>query len=409
MKTQRLLAVLVAMLLGVAGVLAEEAGPLTLKEIGKLRLERKTHAQIIDLIKERGLAFQVDKEAAGVLRSMQFKPEQIDLMTRIADGRYAEDLKNEKENAAKAEAEKPQAPKAGTAPQGVNVGPRISDSAHDTINARALRIHTASNTNTKVFPLESVTLICSEESSKMHQPNLKKLEAALRKTYGEPIKTGTDKRSAHIVLLDNRYDYERWVKAMFQIYEKDGITWSTPDALTMALKGPAFLTSTMTVVDLSALTPVQQEHQPIFSLGYLYSAQLMEGHSPDATTNGFGNVCEVILFGHPTIRVLSSGTGGMRELNGAGEWLATVRERLKTGKLATIDRIMRFSTESMEAHEYCEAWSLTQFLAASPELYNRWIQAVRDKEKPMDALLRVYGKTEKELTAQWHKFIQSGK
>jgi len=384
--------------------------PLTLKDIGKLRLERKTTAQIIELAKERGLAFQVDKEGAAALRAMQFKADDIDLLTRIADGRYAAEQKKTAEDAARAEAEKPTAPKPGTAPAGVTAGPRMSNAQHEANAKRAERIWTASNTTTKMFPAETVTLVASEKTSKAHLPNLKKLEVELRKRFGEPIKTGTDKRSAHIVLLDTRYEYERWVKAMFEIYAKDGMKWTNPDAEKIALKGPAFLTPTMTVDDMSALTPQQQNHQPVFSLGYLYGCGLMEGKSPDAITNGLGNVGEAIIFGMPTYRVNDPSYMG-RELNAkAGDWAQMVRDRLNNKKLSKLDSVLRFTFETMESDEYCEAWSLTEFLAASPDLFTRWIVSVRDgQEKKLDALLRIYGKTEAELTKEWHKFIQKGK
>lgn len=402
-------ALLLALILPLCLVADEADPPLTLKDIGKLRLERKSHDQILAIAKKRGLAFQVDKAAAATLRSLQFRPDDIELLTRIADGSFEKDMKKEAGDEPRPDADAPQAPKAGTAPAGVFVGPRLSDAIHDAISNRTVRIHEGCKTNTKIHTAETVTLVASDKTAKAHLPNLKKLETQLRKRFGDPIKTGTDKRSATIVLLDNRYDYELWVKTMFAIYEKDGIRFSNPDALQFALKGPVFLTPTMTVADVSAITPQQAEHQPAFCLGYLYAAQLMEGHCPDAVLNGMGNLCEVELFNTPFIRMNSY---AMREIGGqAEEWLQVVRTRLKKKELASIDKILRFSTASMESHEYCEAWSLTQFLASSPELFNRWIIAVRDKvdnEKPLDALLRIYGKTEKELTAQWHKFIAKG-
>ncbi len=395
-----------ALLLPLCLVADEAEAPLTLKDIGRLRLERKSHDQILALAKKRGLAFQVDKAAAATLRSLQFRPDDIELLTRIADGSYEREMKKEAGDEPPPEADAPQAPKPGAAPPGVFVGPRLSDAVHDAIRNRTARIHEDAKTNTKIHAAETVTLVASDKTARTHLPNLKKLETQLRKRFGDPVKTGTDKRSATIVLLDNRYDYERWVKTMFAIYEKDGIRFSNPDALAFALKGPVFLTPTMTVADMSAITPQQAEHQPVFCLGYLYAAQLMEGKSPDAVLNGMGNLCEVELFGSPFIRMNSY---AMREINAQPQqWLAVVRDRLKKKELASIDKILRYSTASMESHEYCEAWSLTQFLASSPELFNRWIIAVRDgvdNEKPLDALLRIYGKTEKELTAQWHRFI----
>ncbi len=404
MSMRMLVATFLMLFIGLSSVLAQEAGPLTIQEIGKLRLARKTHAQIIEIIKERGLSFEVDESNAAVLRSMGFKPADVELIARIADGRYEQDMKKKAEEEARLEAEKPQPPKAGTAPAGVTIGPRISEGAHETIAKRAMRIKEASNTLTKVFNTETVTLIASEKTSKIHLPNLKKLEADLRKRFGEPTKTGTDKRSAYIVLLDTRYEYENWIKAMFKIYEADGITWQSPEAFNMAIKGPAILTPTMTIVDLSGLTTDEQRvHYSAFCFGYLYSAQLMEGRSPDAVVNGFGNVCEVVLFGKPMIRVNSY---AMREIGGdAAAWTGVVRDRLSKGTISSIDKILRFSTASMESHEYCEAWSLTQFLSSTPDLYNRWIQAIRDKEKPLDALLRIYGKNEAALTKDWHRFV----
>lgn len=408
MQRRTLACLLAAIFIVSAAAAADDGGgKLTLQEIGKLRLAKTTNAEIIEMIKERGVAFEVDKDAEGRLRSMLFKPAEIELIAKIADGRYQAELKKAEEEKAKFEAERPKAPKAGTAPQGVNVGPRITDGAHDTIAARIKRIWAAANINAKYFPTETVTVICSEKSAQVHVPDVKKIEEEVRKRFGEPIKTGTDKRSAYIVLCDTRYDYESWIKAMFEVYKKDGITFTGEDPLAMALKGPAFLTPTMTVVDLSALTPEQQRHNPVFCFGYLYQEQLTEKHSPDAGVCGFSNLCETIIFGSPMIRLNSY---AMREIGGqAEEWAGVVRRLLDENKLAPIARIVGFyTTASMEPQQYCEAWSLISFLAASPELYNRWLVALRDNrdEKPMQSLLRIYGKTEAELTKAWHASIK---
>lgn len=384
--------------------------PLTLQAIGKLRLAKTSNEQIIELAKQRGLAFEVDERAAGTLRAMRFSAAQVELLAKIADGRYAIEKKQAEEEARRAEerraqfeAMKPKAPKPGTAPPGTNIGPRMSDAWHNNVANRVKRIHHASNTNTKFHPAETITVICSEKSAKVHLPDVKKTEQELRKKFDEPIKTGTDKRSAHIVLLDNTYDYENWVKAMFKVYAADGITFTGQDPLAMALKGPAFFTPQMTIVDLSRVIAEHRRHHPVFSVGYLYMEQLMERRSPDALSNGFGNYCERLLFDQPKIRLNSYAD---REIGGeAKPWAQVVQEQLADDKLPEIDNVLRYSTASMEPHEYCIAWSFTSFLCATPDRFVRMITAIRDKEKPIDAATTAYEMKQADLEKAWKKFI----
>ena len=50
-------------------------------------------------------------------------------------------------------------------------------------------------------------------------PDIKKLEKMLESRFPEPIRSGLDPRSAHIVLIKRRYEYEKWIRAMFDVLE----------------------------------------------------------------------------------------------------------------------------------------------------------------------------------------------
>ena len=385
---------------------AADDSPLTIAAIGKMRLAKKSNDQIIEAAKTRGIAFDFDSKTKGRLRAMRFKADQIELLGQIKDGTYAKLQAEQAAAKAKFEASKPKAPKAGTAPQGVFLGPRISDARHATILDRVTRIWKSSNTKTKMHSAETITVVCSEKSAKVHLTDVKKIEALIRKRFEQPLKTGTDKRSAFIVLLDTRYDYESWVKTMFKIYAADGITWGgggDVSPLQMALKGPAFYTPNMVVADLSGLKAPFNRHNPVFAVGYLYMEGLMEGKSPDVFSNGFGNECEVMMFGKPAVRLVSY---DMRELGATMAWKQTVKNLLQNGKLHTMERVTRYSTSLMDADQYSVAWSLTQFLSQDQDRYNRLLNAIRDKQITIAAITTVYGKTEAELTKAWHVFIK---
>lgn len=380
-----------------------EAPPLTFSDIGKLRLARHTHGQIVDLAKDRGIGFTLDAKGKARLRVMRFKPDQIALMEKIADGSWAAEQKKTAAAKAEWEASKPGAMKPGTAPAGVSIGPRMSNGWHTLVAGRTKRIQDEAKTSTAIFPQRTVTIVCSKKAAAVHLPNVKKLEAILAKKFPEPIATGTDKRSATIVLLDNRYEYEKWVKAMFKIYQADGITFNGQDPLGMALKGPAFLTSTMTVADLSGLAEQSRLHQGVFSVGYLYMNQLTERNAPDGLVNGFGNLAEELALGKPTIRVNAYAA---REIGGnAGSWAATVAGLLSKKELPSIGRVLKYTMQSMEPEEYCAAWSMVSTMAKDPASFTRWMVAIRDKKEPKASIQPSYQKTVDQITAIWEKAI----
>lgn len=381
-----------------------DAPPLTFAEIGKLRLARNTHGQIVDLAKDRGIGFTLDAKGKARLRVMRFKPDQIALMEKIADGRWAAEKK--KADVAKAdwEATKPGAMKPGTAPAGVSIGPRMPEGWHKFILRQTKRIQDEAKTSTAIYPQRTVTVVCSKKAATVHLANVKKLEAILAKQFPEPIATGTDKRSATIVLLDDRYEYEKWVKAMFAIYKADGMTINGQDPLGMALKGPAFLTSTMTVADLSRMPEQTRPHQAVFSVGYLYMNHLSERQAPDGLVNGFGNLMEELVLGKPAIRVNAYAA---REIGGTNSsWAAVVAGLLKKKELPTIGRVLNYTMQDMKSEEYCVAWSMVSMMSKDPASFTRWLVAIRDKKEPKASIEPSYQKTVDQLAAIWERAIR---
>ena len=62
-----------------------------------------------------------------------------------------------------------------------------------------------------------VTLWAAKDDQAAFMPDIKKIEKYLEGKCKEPLRSGLDKRAAHLVLLKTRYDYEKWVKAMFEV------------------------------------------------------------------------------------------------------------------------------------------------------------------------------------------------
>ena len=74
-----------------------------------------------------------------------------------------------------------------------------------------------------IEPIESqhVTLWAAKEIQQTYLPDIKKLERFFHTKCAEPIRSGLDKRSTHVVLLKDHAEYEAWWRTMFDCSESN--------------------------------------------------------------------------------------------------------------------------------------------------------------------------------------------
>ena len=73
-----------------------------------------------------------------------------------------------------------------------------------------------------IEPIQSqhVTLWAAENNQQTYLRDVQKLETFFHTKCAEPIRSGLDKRSAHVVLLKDHAEYEAWCRAMFDLFGK---------------------------------------------------------------------------------------------------------------------------------------------------------------------------------------------
>jgi len=181
------------------------ATPLSMKDVIDLRRAKTDYADIVAKAKEQGIAFDIDVRAESRLRVMRFKPEHIAELKRIKDQQDnptppAGDAAPGDEKPAK-----PDDPLAKKALAEAPYGPRKSDGWQASTLSLIKAINHAANANVVMVEARAITLSAKQAIADRYIRDIQSLEAMLAKTFPDPIRTGTDKRSAHIVILETRY------------------------------------------------------------------------------------------------------------------------------------------------------------------------------------------------------------
>ena len=71
-----------------------------------------------------------------------------------------------------------------------------------------------------IVPIESkhVTLWAAEDIQRAYLPDVQKMEKFFHAKCAEPLRSGLDKRSTHVVLLKDRAEYQAWCQAAFDLF-----------------------------------------------------------------------------------------------------------------------------------------------------------------------------------------------
>ena len=166
----------------------------------------------------------------------------------------------------------------------------------------------------------------------------------LKKRFQAPIKSGPDKRIANIALFPTRYEYESWVRALFQVLKEEGMQWEEWDAADRAARTERFLAPGIFSCCLEKMQPQQVRHAIAYAVGYHYLEQATLGNAPVPLKTGFGNVAEVMLLGNPTM-LLNSGYAERNLGQGRTPWTMIVKRRFAQNIVPSIAEVLDYKDE----------------------------------------------------------------
>ena len=220
-----------------------------------------------------------------------------------------------------------------------------------------------------------------------------------------------DKRAAHIVLIQRRTEYERWLKASFgtilDVVHNAAGPGGTEELKKALLKGVGYVTPHYTVICMEGRQPMQIHRLLATDMGVMTMEQLADPPRHDPLATGFGNGLETILMGSPGTMVFSNTYGNIdRDLGSDPRaWLHLVQERITSKKVSGVRELLTMDTTTMVLPHYAEAWTLVGLLAKQPAKFAELVLALRGEPDALRAIERVYGWDEKKLTEQWHQAV----
>jgi hypothetical protein len=368
---------------------AETESRLTMKDLARMRQGRMTPAQIVDKASEQGVGFEVTPAVQNQLRRMGFKPDQIASLRAISNPLGKTD--------------KPGALVPGQ-------GLRTTDAQRDGELEDIRTINKHSGVALESLPCQHVTLWSAKDVQPVFAADIKRLERFLETKCKEPIRSGLDRRSAHLVVLKSRYEYEKWIAAMFEVVGEpcpDNPT-ANKEFKEAVAKGFGYVPQRFGVVCLEGQQLDWVRRVLATDLGYMYFTQLIESQQVAPLATGFANGVETVLAGQPGVVLFSSSYHESRNLDADNRnWLRLVQQRITAKQITRAAELVRMDTTSMLLHHYAESWTLASLLARQPAKFGDLMLALRDDKDVLKVIERIYGWDEKTLDEEWHKYVLS--
>ena len=246
--------------------------PLSLRDIGTLKQQRVPLDKIVEMAAEQGVSFTVTPVIEKQLGREGFTAEQIDALKlaftspKKADASQAGKAKKPDSAVKSPKADKPDSAekpdsadkpdsaekpaKAGTAAAIVpGQGLASSSEQRDYVLQQVTKITKLSGVSLEPLASKHVTLWAAKDDRAAFLLDIKKIETYFEGKCQEPLRSGLDKRSAHVVLLKTRYDYEKWINALFEVmpgaFEQPDAPEGNTDSKASMLKWPGVYTRTV--------------------------------------------------------------------------------------------------------------------------------------------------------------------
>ena len=383
--------VLMAMALLAAGQSAGgQDDALTMKDIAAQRRQKVSCQRIVEKATARGVAFEATAVVQNQLRRMGFKPDQIDA------------LKDSYSPPAKADDAAPLVPGQGL---------RSTAAQRERILAQIKQINRASGADLQAVQSRHVTLWAAKDDQAVFLPDIKKLDRFLESKCQEPLRSGLDKRAAHVILITRRYEYEKWLRAMFDVmgdpFRRQDNPGGNDELKAALLKGVGYVPPNFAVFCTEGQQADWVHRLVATGMGYMVFTQATESQDFAPLACGFANGMESVLAGAPNVMLFSNSYHNVNRDLGADPqaWLHLVQQRIATKEVTAVDQLLRMDTNNMLLPQYAEAWTLTGLLAKQPAKFAALVLALREDKATLKVIQRVYGWDEKELTAQWHQSV----
>jgi len=393
--------VLLAMFLAPAVAIAQD-DPIALSEISRLLRDDKTPAEVMTVIRERGVGFRVSANSERRLEQWGFDGDQIDIIKRIAAG---EDVPDEAEMPAEGEGDG----EAGAEVEDeFGVGYPNPESFHEAEKTRVERGIGNANLGYERYEFTRITLYCTDRRARTLVPLLRELERNVIARFPENIANAIDMRSAHIVVIDGESEWQRWLESSFDSYEEDGITFTfvrgeePKDSLS---DGSGYLLNALGAIHADKHQSDESiERQVAYNFGHLMMNMAGGPEGPDGLVTGFGDLTETMAKGSPTVMVYSYVE---RELTGDDAWAASVGKRMSDGEIRSVLNVWGYSTDEMTPPQYAEAWSMVSLLCEAPDKFGQAVLAVQREEESMAQAVRdAYEITDDRLLQGWARYTQ---
>jgi hypothetical protein len=387
---------LLAVVVLTSGLVARgDEKPLTLRDIARMRHDRVPLDKIVEKASEQGVGFAVTPTVEKQLARQGFSAEQIEAIKQASGPR----AKAEDGNAEKA------------APIVPGQGLKSSDAERDRVLEQVTKITKLSGANVQPVATKHVTLWAPKDVQAVFVADIKKIEKFLEGKCPEPLRSGLDKRAAHLVLLKTRYDYEKWIHAMFEVMPDAFKRPDVPDGgaswKASILKGSGYVTNNFAVICMEGQEDEWLRRLAATDVGFMNFVQQVEPRRHEPLSTGFANGAESLVAGSPRVMIFSNSYHNEdRDLgNEPRAWLHVVQERMRAKKESGVRQLLSMDMSNMLLPQYAEAWTLVSVLAKQPEKFAKLVLALREEKDPLKAIEQVYGWDEKKLEAEWHKEV----
>jgi hypothetical protein len=369
--------------------------PLSVRDIAQMRRERVPQKTIVQRATEQGVDFKVTPAVEKQLARLDFDDAQIKAIREASMGA--------------------ELPPAGAVEKGPPIvpGEELPKSApqREAVYERMAKIAKLSGVRLQPVTTRHLTLWTTKEDQDHLLADIKKIENYLEQKCSQPLRSGLDKRAAHLVLVERHYEYEKWVNAMYEVmpeaFKLSDAPGGQEDLKTAVLKWSGFYSRNVSVICVDGRDEQSVRRSAATDIGNMNFVQQVEPLRHDPLATGFANFIEALLFGQPSVLLFTSSYHNEnRELGkDPRAWLHLVQDRIRRKQATTVRALLAMDTTNMLLPHYAEAWTLTGLLAKQPEKFGALIVALREEKDALKAIEQVYGWDETKLEAEWHKAV----
>lgn len=143
------------------------------------------------------------------------------------------------------------------------------------------------------------------------------------------------------------------------------------------------------------------------NVGRMYVSQLANSPRYGPLETGFADAAEAVVAGSPSI--MYSDIGYHQEARDLGDdsraWIALVKDRITTRKATPLGKLLQMDTHSMLQAHHAEGWTLAGLLSKQPAKFGKLLLTMRDGATELEAIEKVYGWDEKNLTKEWRVYV----